>query len=338
MSTATGTHTVIPSMPKVDVHPDAGGTAEAVRTIARRPWSRMDPAKLVFPITQTTWEERALLYWVASAYYKGEGAIIDAGCLAGSSTHALGLGLLENPRVGAAKMLHAYDLFRFEDYMRGAFSTIGEGGRAVGESFLDLFERLTAEVSGVTRVHAGDFLQERWEVGAGGSGGGGPVEVLFVDLAKNWELERHCSATFLPALIPGRSLLIQQDYFHVWCPWIHLRMDLLREFVEFAAYVPSGTAVFVVKKPIPRHLSELDLRAHTTVPDQVAKLERAASAYTGDAWAFVTLARAVLLVHHGLFDDALGVVALVDAVEGLGADIRSESAGIRSWISGRRGV
>jgi len=297
----------------------------------------MDPAKLVFPITQTTWEERALLYWVASAYYKGEGAIIDAGCLAGSSTHALGLGLLENPRVGAAKMLHAYDLFRFEDYMRGAFSTIGEGGRAVGESFLDLFERLTAEVSGVTRVHAGDFLQERWEVGAGGSGGGGPVEVLFVDLAKNWELERHCSATFFPALIPGRSLLIQQDYFHVWCPWIHLRMDLLREFVEFAAYVPSGTAVFVVKKPIPRHIAELDLRVHMTVPDQVAKLERAASAYTGDAWAFVTLARAVLLVHHGLFDDALGVVASVDAVEGLGADIRSESAGIRSWISGRRG-
>lgn len=337
MSTVTGTETVTSSMPKVEIHPDAGGAADAVRTFARRPWSRMDAAKLSFPITQTTWEERALLYWVASTYYKGEGAIIDAGCLAGSSTHALGLGLMENPRVGEARRLHAYDLFRFEDYMRGAFSTIGEGNRAVGASFLDLFERLTAEISSVTRVHAGDFLQERWGAGRG-SDGGGPVEVLFVDLAKNWELEQHCSATFFPALIPGRSLLIQQDYFHVWCPWIHLRMDILRDYVEFAAYVPSGTAVFVVKRPIPRHLAELDLRTHMTVPDQVAKLERAASAYTGDAWAFVTLARAVLLVHHGRMDEALGVVASVDAAEGLGADIRSESAGIRSWINGRRGA
>ncbi len=102
--------------------------------------------------------------------------------------------------------------------------------------------------------------------------------------------------------------------------------------------MPSGLAVVVGKQPIPRRRWLNWTYAYMTVPDQVAKLERAASAYTGDAWGFVTLARAVLLVHHGRFDDALGVVALVDAAEGLGVDIRSESAGIRSWISGRRGV
>jgi hypothetical protein len=321
--------TVTACMPKVEVHPMSAERVDVAGVCARKPWLRMDPAKLVFPITQTTGEERALVYWVASAYCRGEGAVIDAGCLAGSSTYALGMGLLENPRVGPGTRLHAYDLFRFEDYMRGAFSTIGEGGRAVGENFLDVFERLTAEVAGVTCVHAGDFLQERWD--------GGAVEVLFVDLAKNWELEQHCSATFFPALIPGRSLLIQQDYFHVWCPWIHLRMDVVREFVDFVAYVPSGTAVFAVKKPIPAHLASLDLRKHMSAPDQVAKLERAAAGHTGDAWGFVTLARAVLLVHHGMLDDAERVVAGVEAAVGLGADVRAEAGGIRSWIAGRRG-
>ncbi len=305
-------------------------TADAVRVIARRPWARMDASRLAFPITQTTWEERAFLYWAASACYRGEGAVIDAGCLAGSSTHALGLGLMENPRVSAGRHLHAYDLFRFEDYMRGAFSTIGEGNRTVGESFLDLFERLTGEVSGVTHVHAGDFLKERW--------GGGAVEILFVDLAKNWELEQHCSATFMPAMIPGRSLLIQQDYFHVWCPWIHLRMDVVRDYVEFAGYVPSGTAVFVVKRAIPEHLAALDIRAHVSVPDQVGKLERAAAAHTGDAWGFVTLARAVLLVHHGMLDEAERVVAGVEKSGGLGRDVLSEAGGIRAWVAGKRGT
>ncbi|MFO0831367.1 MAG: hypothetical protein U0637_05925 [Phycisphaerales bacterium] len=318
------------TQPGTSVQMDSGlGADNALGALGRRPWARLDPAKLAYPITQTTWEERAFLYWATSTYFQGEGAVIDAGCLAGSSTHALGLGLLDNPRVGAGAWVHAYDLFRFEDYMRGAFSTIGEGGRTVGESFLDLFERLTSEVRGVTAVHAGDFLAERWT--------GGPVEVLFVDLAKNWELERHCSATFYPSLIPGRSLLIQQDYFHVWCPWIHLRMDLIRDYVDFAAYVPSGTAVFRVRDSIPRNLAELDLRAHMSVPDQVTKLERAAGAHTGDAWGFVTLARAVLLVHHGMLDEAERVISSVEAVQGLGHDVRSEAGGIRSWIAGRRG-
>jgi hypothetical protein len=270
-------------------------------------------------------------------FYRGEGAVIDLGCLAGSSTHALATGLLDNPRIDHTRSrVHVYDLFRFEEYMRAAFGTIGEGGRAVGSSFLDVFERLTVDVSSVVSVHPGDFLRERWVGGDGRSVGGG-VELLHIDIAKNWELEHHCASEMFASLLPGHSLLIQQDYFHAWCPWVALRMELLSEWCEFVARVPSGTAVFLVKEAIPERWASLDNRAALGVPEQCAMLDRCAGRHGAEGAAFLYLARSVHAVHCGMLNRAESCLVDALATRDAGEHVASEAAGIRAWIESKQG-
>ena len=43
---------------------------------------------------------------------------------------------------------------------------------------------------------------------------GGPIEILFIDLAKSWDLNRWVLTKTFPRLIPGHSVVIQQDWVH----------------------------------------------------------------------------------------------------------------------------
>lgn len=198
----------------------------------------------------TTREEQAWLHWYASREYRGEGAIVDLGCWLGASTIALAEGLRHNPGRGAAgARIHAYDRFVWEEWMEDSVAGTALAGRLrPGESFLPEFERRIGPWSENIVPHCGDLPTIGWQPG-------GPIELLFNDVAKSWSLARSVLRDFYSSLVPGVSLVVEQDFCHYFTPWVHLLQDRLRDYLAPEVYIPySGSMVFRLTGEIPTEL------------------------------------------------------------------------------------
>ncbi|AFM26741.1 hypothetical protein [Desulfomonile tiedjei] len=193
-------------------------------------------------------EESLYLHWIAREYYEGVGEIFDGGPLLGESTCALSSGLALNSRVGNKhKRIHSYDLFMYAEYYMAPLFT--GTGLQDGESFLPLFLKNTMQFKDYIDFHAGDILTMDWT--------GEPLEIAFIDLAKSREINDHLVKQLFGVLIPGRSIVAQQDYFHFYCYWIHLTMEYLKDYFSIIESPYGGTLCFLLKHKIPDELLEL---------------------------------------------------------------------------------
>jgi hypothetical protein len=76
--------------------------------------------------------------------------------------------------------------------------------------------------------------------------------VLFLDVCKTSAVNAHIIKEFFPRLIPGHSVLIQQDFIHEWLPWLHVTMGLFKPYFQFLGVVPgSPSAVWLNTRRIP---------------------------------------------------------------------------------------
>jgi hypothetical protein len=71
-----------------------------------------------------------------------------------------------------------------------------------------------------------------------------------VDAAKGSAMADHIAAEFFPALVPGRSILIQQDYLMAVQPWLCAQMARLRDQFLPLAHVPKVGLVFLCVSPV----------------------------------------------------------------------------------------
>jgi hypothetical protein len=244
----------------------------------------------------TSPEEQAYLFWFAETQYQGWGEIVDLGCWLGSATVSLARGLARNPRVAdKAGRIHAFDRFLWEPWMEGFVAGTRLAGRfAAGASFQPEFERRIAPWHDLLRIHAGDLLRERWEPRR-------PIELLFNDAGKSWELANHVRATFFPALEPGRSLLVEQDFAHAFTPWVHLLHYRMREHFAPVLHVPySGSMAFRLVRPLPEELVAAPLDAGAFSGAEVdAAFERALGLVEPPMRPNVWAARVVLAAQGG---------------------------------------
>jgi hypothetical protein len=89
-----------------------------------------------------------------------------------------------------------------------------------------LFDRNTAPYADLVEVHAGDVRSWPWK--------SGPVEILFVDIAKHWTVCDWVTWQYFPSLIPGKSVVIQQDcLYHHWVGWLHVTMEFYADYFEY---------------------------------------------------------------------------------------------------------
>jgi hypothetical protein len=73
-------------------------------------------------------DERRLLYILARDYFRGDGAIIEAGCFLGGSTIALAAGVTENQRQHRrTRPIETRDLFDLDDAYKLAYPSLVEG-------------------------------------------------------------------------------------------------------------------------------------------------------------------------------------------------------------------
>jgi len=165
------------------------------------PWRGWDvPSRDRLPPTMLAHEEVEYLVWLTETQFRGSGAVVDLGPWLGSSTCALAEGVRRGGRPGR---IQAFDNFVWRrDYMESHHAA----ELPDHSDFRFLFDRFTRSHADRIEAHAVDLHHYRWT--------GGPIEILFVDAAKDWNLANNILASFGEALVPGKSLLVSQDYQH----------------------------------------------------------------------------------------------------------------------------
>src|SRR6266516_238746 len=148
-----------------------------------RPWQDESlSARIPRVPTMLSGKERRLLYSLARDYAAEDAAIVDAGCFLGGSTAALLAGVRDRPIPWRGPPVASYDLFRFD---------------------ANVMEFSVPHV-----VREGDVAEIGWS--------GGPIDVLFLDALKSWEINDAVLRDFFPSLVPGRSVIVHQDYGWGW--------------------------------------------------------------------------------------------------------------------------
>jgi len=229
-------------------------------------------------------DELRLLDFLTEAYYRQRGAIVDAGCFLGGSTLALANGLrksLARRRVPESKLIHSYDLFQIEDWTRGVFFPLSA---QAGDSTRAIFERNTAAFSSLIEIHPGDITASRWN--------GAPIEILFIDVAKHWTICDWITENLFPYLIPGKSIVVQQDYlYHHWNAWLHVTMEHYRNHFEMLSDTTYNSVVFLFKKRFARGMIRPRTVESMSLSRKIELMDRAAARFSGEQKAWLLAAK-----------------------------------------------
>jgi hypothetical protein len=192
--------------------------------------------------------EREVLYGLASRYYKGEGAIIDAGVFLGASTRILGYGLRANEQAAQIFAKWGRPITTYEHGILGPgmpkfFEQNGVDTSLVnGDSFEPLLRSMIGDVLDIVDLKIGDILTGNWTKGQ--------IELLFLDVIKSYEINAFVIDNFYTKLIPGKSLIIQQDYFIDRIPHLKVTQEFLAPYCEYIGNAQSS-GYFLLKEQIP---------------------------------------------------------------------------------------
>ena len=268
--------------------------------LVRRPWRdvALPPDAVGIP-TMLSKTERKLLYGLARDFARGDAAIVDAGCFLGGSTAALLAGMRDRTEPWNGPPLASYDLFRVEEYTLGKFFGDDPGLR-VGASFRGRFDANVGRFDLPHEVHEGDIAELGWA--------GGPIDVLFLDVLKSPELNDAVLRDFFPSLVPGRSVIVHQDYGWGWMPWIPVTVELMRDSLLLLDWMEWGSHVFLLTDEVPAELLEHGVGG-VDVERRLALLERAIERSDGSVRGMLEIDRAALLLERDGEDAALAELA-----------------------------
>jgi predicted O-methyltransferase YrrM len=183
--------------------------------------------------TMLSAQELELLYGLARNEYTGRGEIVDGGAFLGGSTLALAHGLRDNPRgIEKGSRIHSYDLFVSDRFVPQFID-----GYPEGSSTRPYYDGVISSLAEHVMVHEGDVKLMPWPAER-------EIEILFIDVAKSWDINDFLLAHFFPRLIPGRSVVIQQDYHWPYTPWLSVTMELLKDHVTYLGSMPWATAYY----------------------------------------------------------------------------------------------
>jgi hypothetical protein len=191
-------------------------------------------------------DELHFLETYARFSYTGAGKIIDLGCWLGASAGALARGLRDNSnRNRFEHPIESYDQFLWQDWMTPIAQAHGLPAMRAGADFSGRAAAALREWSSLVQIRRADLsLEQAVAV---------PIEFLMIDAMKSWPLANAISRSFLPKLIPGRSLVVQQDFghHHQVTATNHIFMWRLREWFQPVHQVPGSTSfVFFFIKPL----------------------------------------------------------------------------------------
>lgn len=83
------------------------------------------------------------------------------------------------------------------------------------------------------------------------------IELAFLDCSKFPSINHHLTRLVFPRLTPGHSVVVQQDFFHEWLPWIHVTMGHMAPYFSFIGSA-GPSAFFRCEKAIPAEVAGVD--------------------------------------------------------------------------------
>jgi len=257
--------------------------ADPLRWLLRRPWRdvTLPPDAIGIP-TMLSKTERKLLYGLARDYAHGDAAVVDGGSFLGGSTAALLAGVRDRADRWTGPPVASYDLFRVEGYTVGKFFPGGD----VGDSFRPQFDEHVARFDVPHEVHEGDITQIGWS--------GEPIDVLFLDVLKSPEITDAVLRDFFPSLMPGRSVIVHQDYAAHYTPWVPITVELMRDSLTLVDWMEWGSHVFLLEGEVPAELGVASLDLDT----RFELMERAIARADGWVRGMLELSRTALVVER----------------------------------------
>ncbi len=185
--------------------------------------------------------EQRFYTWATQHWMTGIGEVVDLGSFIGGSTARLALG---HALAGHSGKVHAYDRFTADEGVKRR--TLYKQGIAPfeGNDIFGLSKDLLSPWADRITFHRGEIETQGWT--------GEPIEILCIDAFKKAVLADIMVKQFFPALVPGKSIIIHQDFLHHKNPWLAAQMINLRSAVTPVAFVQHDTMVFLVEQPM-RH-------------------------------------------------------------------------------------
>ena len=204
--------------------------------------------------------EIMLLFDLARLNFSRKGEIVNAGAFIGASAYALAAGMSENEITTPERFVHSYDLFVARDRSVADFlqnnifvrrDRYGKYKRNIidvdlGFKYLDVYLFQTQKYAQFLKTYEGDIKQHEWS--------DGDIEILFLDVCKTLDINSHVFRTFFPYLIPGVSIIVQQDFHHIYHPYIHVTLQAIREYISPIFTTVGGSRVYSYTKKIPNDL------------------------------------------------------------------------------------
>lgn len=176
--------------------------------------------------------EKRVLFGLARDVYSGAGIICDAGTFLGASTVCFGEGLRRNPAAATIRARWPRPIVAFERglinpgmpafFQRHRITGMGD----LGESFVPALERTIAGVADAVDLRIGDI-----QITAAGDDT--PIEILFLDVLKLPEISAFAVQNLFPRLIPGVSIVVQQDYFYDMLPYIKTDQEFFAAHFDY---------------------------------------------------------------------------------------------------------
>lgn len=223
------------------------------------PWQQVEFNYPAIP-SMITDEEKVYLYWLASSVWTAEGHIVEIGPWLGGSTASLAAGMRRNTN-NTDRKLHVFDNFIWRGFMSQRASLPLKEGDSFETYFLENVkeykdfivthkrslpdeaipsDRLAMEIRDVN-PDGSELL--KWEPEE-------PVEILFIDGAKSWSGLKYLLDELSGGLIPGKSLLVCQDYKYWGSYWVPLILEMLQEHLELVHNLKFNTVTFRLTSPL----------------------------------------------------------------------------------------
>jgi hypothetical protein len=225
--------------------------SDLARFLNLEPWSSLTfkaPQAALDAPGMLVWFERIMLAWLTSELYRGEGEIVELGVFIGSSTISLASGLSLNKKVPADKLLkriHAFDRFT-GDYECNWIRQNTKLKIGKDNNFLSAYRENIKNYEKYVDINAGDLCEKTWDKG--------DIEILFVDVLKAPALADKVVNEFFPSMMPGKTILVMQDYlFHI-LPYTVIVMEHFADYFERAGDTWRNSVCYVNTKPIPAEL------------------------------------------------------------------------------------
>ena len=237
---------------------------------AKRPWLGVTAEDLAVALgvpSMLSFEESQLYHWLG-ANSAGFGATVDLGAFAGGSAARLLSGLTVS---GKPHHLHAYDRFTANAKARAQHLSPHGVAMTDDDNILPLATGLLAPWAGHFTLHRGDILAQIWA--------GGPVETVALDAGKTTALTDHIAGQFFPALVPGRSVVIHQDFLRAQQPWLCAQMQSLSAYFAPLAVVAKDCVVFLCTQAVPDVALAAAATDRLTDTELIAAVQRAAKLY-----------------------------------------------------------